>query len=335
MANFSAQLVDLVGTFSDETALDTFITEGANEVINAMPRPILERVADEVNVTDGTTSSETHKILYVLLDDQPCRLVPAFKRGRIQDSSDMEFANASDPAYYIQDGKINVFPNSGTAKMVGVPVYNQETPLNADVISTIPNFPDEYEYLVTLYAAIKALNQILNNLHSNSSITTAIGLMKTQIDNAVTEINETITNVDNDLDTALTAMKTAANRINTKVPDTLIITAVAPTPPTLSSNSISFSTDAPTYTPSIYDNAALSDEDIELAQTQISKRQSDIQNELNIFNEKNVEYQAELQKSIENARLSSQDDAQLLQKYSAELSEYSNNINKQVQEFQS
>ena len=335
MATFSAQVVDLVGTFSDETALDTFITEGANEVINAMPRPILERVADEVNVTDGTTSSETHKILYVLLDDQPCRLVPAFKRGRIQDSSDMEFANASDPAYYIQDGKINVFPNSGTAKMVGVPVYNQETPLNADVISTIPNFPDEYEYLVTLYAAIKALNQILNNLHSNSSITTAIGLMKTQIDNAVTEINETITNVDNDLDTALTAMKTAANRINTKVPDTLIITAVAPTPPTLSSNSISFSTDAPTYTPSIYDNAALSDEDIELAQTQISKRQSDIQNELNIFNEKNVEYQAELQKSIENARLSSQDDAQLLQKYSAELSEYSNNINKQVQEFQS
>ena len=39
MATFSAQVVDLVGTFSDETALDSFITEGANEVINAMPRP--------------------------------------------------------------------------------------------------------------------------------------------------------------------------------------------------------------------------------------------------------------------------------------------------------
>ena len=338
MATFSEQVVDLVGTFGDGTALNTFITEGANEVINAMPRPILERVADEVSVTDGTTSSETHKILYVLLDDQPCRLVPAFKRGRIQDSSDMEFANASDPAYYIQDGKINVFPNSGTVKMVGVPVYNQGSPLSASE-STIPNFPDEYEYLVTLYAAIKALNQILNNLHSNSSITTAIGLMKTQIDNAVTEIGETITNVDNDLDTALTAMKTAAGRINTAAPSALVlddlnITAVAPSSPDLSDNSISFTTSAPTYVTSAYDSVALNNEDIELAQTQISKRQSDIQNQLNVFNEKNVEYQAELQRSIENARLSSQDDAQSLQKYSAEISEYSSNINKQVSEYQ-
>ena len=45
MATFSAQVVDLVGAFSDETALDSFITEGANEVINAMPRAVMERVA--------------------------------------------------------------------------------------------------------------------------------------------------------------------------------------------------------------------------------------------------------------------------------------------------
>ena len=165
MATFSAQIQDLVGSFSDEAALDSFITEGANEVINAMPRSVMERVADEVSVTDGSTSSETHKILHVLRDDQPCRLVLARDRGRIQDSSDMHFATASDPAYYIQDGKINVFPNSGTVKMVGVPVYNQGSPLNADNISTITNFPDEYEYLITLYAAIKALQQLMNNKH--------------------------------------------------------------------------------------------------------------------------------------------------------------------------
>ena len=230
MATFSAQVVDLVGTFSDETALDTFITEGANEVINAMPRPILERVADEVSVTDGTTSSETHKILYVLLDDQPCRLVPAFKRGRIQDSSDMEFATTSDPAYYIQDGKINIFPN-GNGLMVSVPTYSQSSPLDASGISTITNFPDEYEYLVTLYAAIKALNQNLSALHSNSDITTALtainteidetltiaDLINTQIDDAVTEIAETVANVDANVDTALAAMTTAAGRINTAV----------------------------------------------------------------------------------------------------------------------
>ena len=234
MATFSAQVVDLVGTFSDETALDTFITEGANEVINAMPRAILERVAEETSVTDGTTTSEGHKILYVLRNDgtidQPCRLVPAFKRGRIQDSSDMEFATTSDPAYYIQDGKINIFPN-GNGLMVSVPTYSQSSPLDASGISTITNFPDEYEYLVTLYAAIKALNQNLSALHSNSDITTALTAIMnqnknhlhsflffhTQINAAVVEIAETVTNVDNNVDTALAAMTTAAGRINTAV----------------------------------------------------------------------------------------------------------------------
>ena len=191
MATFSAQVVDLVGAFSDETALDSFITEGANEVINAMPRAVMERVAEETTVVDGTTPSEGHKILHVLRNDgtidQPCRLVLASKRGRIQDSSDMEFATTSDPAYYIQDGKINIFPN-GNGKMASVPTYSQSSPLDASGISTITNFPDEYEYLVTLYAAVKALQQNMTAKHGNSDITTAIGNMKQAIINAGTEI---------------------------------------------------------------------------------------------------------------------------------------------------
>jgi hypothetical protein len=35
-----------------KTALDQFITEGANEVINAMPRSIMERVAEETTFTN-------------------------------------------------------------------------------------------------------------------------------------------------------------------------------------------------------------------------------------------------------------------------------------------
>ena len=225
---FNAQVVNLVGAFSDEAALDSFITEGANEVINAMPRSVMERVADEVSVTDGSTSSETHKILHVLLDDQPCRLVLARDRGRIQDSSDMHFATASDPAYYIQDGKINVFPNSGTVKMVGVPVYNQGSPLNADGISTITNFPDEYEYLVTLYAAIKALQQLMNNKHGNTDITGALTALEASVVNAEDEIEDGGKMVANivlgvaevlesaeDTDTSSSELKTAADAITT------------------------------------------------------------------------------------------------------------------------
>ena len=213
---FNAQVVNLVGAFSDEVALDSFITEGANEVINAMPRSVMERVADEVTVSDGSTSSETHKILHVLLDDQPCRLVLARDRGRIQDSSDMHFATASDPAYYIQDGKINVFPNSGIIKMVGMPVYNQTTPIDASDKSTITNFPDEYEYLVTLYAAIKALQQLMNNKHGNSDITTALTAIKTEVGLAKVEVAEIASQTDNsgEFETACDAIKTELNKVD-------------------------------------------------------------------------------------------------------------------------
>jgi len=168
MANFDAQVIELVGvTYStDQDALNQFITEGANEVINAMPRSIMERVAKETAFTDST-SSEGHKILHVLKHDgtidQPCRLVLANKRGRIQDSSDMEFATSSDPAYYVQGAMITLFP-TGAGKLVSMPTYSSHSPIDASDSGTIANFPNEYEYLVVLYAAIKALQQVLNSI---------------------------------------------------------------------------------------------------------------------------------------------------------------------------
>ena len=168
MANFDAQVIELVGvTYStDQDALNQFITEGANEVINAMPRSIMERVAKETAFTDST-SSEGHKILHVLKNDgtidQPCRLVLANKRGRIQDSSDMEYATSSDPAYYVQGAMITLFP-TGAGKLVSMPTYSAHSPINASASGTIANFPNEYEYLVVLYAAIKSLQQVLNSI---------------------------------------------------------------------------------------------------------------------------------------------------------------------------
>ena len=170
MATFSAQVVDLVGAFSDETALDSFITEGANEVINAMPRSMQERVAEETAVSTGTTTSEGHKVLYMLRSDstidQPCRRIPASRRGRAADSDDMEYATTSDPAYYVKDGKFNILP-SGAGLLVSIPTYNQGSALDASSLSTITNFPNEAEYLDVLYAALKALQQAMNGKSSS------------------------------------------------------------------------------------------------------------------------------------------------------------------------
>ena len=301
MATFSAQVVDLIGTFSDETALDTFITEGANQVIDAMPRPVLERIAEETTVTDGTTTSEGHKILYVLKNDgtidQPCRQIPAYKRGRVQDSSDMEFATDTDPVYYIQDGKINIFPN-GNGLMVSVPTYSQSSPLDASAISTITNFPDEYEYLVTTYAAIKALQQNMSGLIESDLSISASAPSAPSIG---TVSYSAATNAD--------ASSTAVGAITVATVSKADISGDVPayTKPsstvdfaTLSSSDSSAGTEA-----SLGFDDFVASEDPEMATISLQKQQEllrayqiDIQNELNEFNKENTRYQANVQAEL-------------------------------------
>ena len=230
MATFSAQVVDLVGAFSDEAALDSFITEGANEVINAMPRNMQERVAEETSFSN-TTTSEGSKILHVLRDDgtihQPCRKVPAVKRGRIQDSSDMEYATATDPAYYVQDAAVTIFP-TGTGKLVSMPTYSQASALDASSLSAITNFPNEAEYLVTLYAAVKALQQNMSGKLGDTDIASALSRITAAVLNSEDEIEDSNKMVANivlgvaeiaesvaDTDTSSSEFQTAADAINT------------------------------------------------------------------------------------------------------------------------
>ena len=59
-----------------------------------------------------------------------------------------------------------------------------------------------------------------------------------------------------------------------------------------------------------------------------------MQDHLNLFNDANIEYQANLQIAIQNAQLSQTDDSQKLQKYSSEIQSYQADINKEIQEYQ-
>ena len=129
----------------------------------------------------------------------------------------------------------------------------------------------------------------------------------------------------------------------------LTISSTLPVVPTLSDNSISFSTAVPTYTapvvsPDFSDassNWLTTEEDSEMVSSrmqiisgQLQEYQSNIQSAVNTFNKENAQYQAELQEATENARLSSQDDGQKLQKYGSEVQSYQADVNTQVQKYQ-
>ena len=337
MATFSAQVVDLVGAFSDETALDSFITEGANEIINAMPNSMLERVAEETPVTDGTTASEGHKVLHMLRNDgtidQPCRSIPARKRGRVQDASDMEYATTSDPVYWIQDGKFNLFPN-GNGLLVSVPTYSQVASggnrIDASSAEGITNFPDEAEYLVTLYAAIKALQQNMSG--KTSDLPSDITFPSIPVAPATPSFDTGAISVSSSVPTYTSPVfstPTLASINDLTLP-------VTPTVPTLSAQSVTITGTAPVYVGPSYsqiDTYIDTDEDVELAHAKLQEVSGQVQDSLNRFNDDNVEYQAKLQKDIQDAQLSDANEARKLQKYSSEVQTYSAEVTASVQEW--
>jgi len=237
MATFEAQVEGLTSLSIDgssaptQTELTQFLTEGAKDIINQMPRNLLPLCASEQSFTSGTPQTlNTGKILYVTRSDgtiaQPCRKIQGQLVGRSLDSGDMNAATVTDPIYYVKNNTIDVAPSSGSS------VYSEvQYPTVAYGDSAISAFPDEAEYLVPLYASVKSLQNVLGNKSSNSDITTALtainteldetqavcDLINTQVDSAVSELGESATQVDSSVDTALAAIATAAGRVNTAV----------------------------------------------------------------------------------------------------------------------
>lgn len=119
-------------------------------------------------------------------------------------------------------------------------------------------------------------------------------------------------------------------------PGAFSINSVPPSVPTISVASVTITGTAPTYVGPSYsqiDTYIDTDEDVELAQAKLQEVSSQIQDSLNRFNDDNVEYQAKLQKDIQNAQLTDSNEAKKLQKYSAELQQYQSNVSKEVQEY--
>jgi hypothetical protein len=214
--------------------------------------------------------------------DQPCRLIPAWKRGRAADSSDMEYATATDPVYYTNDGKFNILPSGGSGnKLVSIPTYSQSSPLDASAISTITNFPNEAEYLVVLYAAVKALQQAMNG--KSSSLPIDVPLPAIPLVPTITEVSYT----------------DATNE------DALVEVISVPSKIDVSANAPDFTSSALAPNFSKVTSYIETDEDVELAtskiqeiQAEISEFNANIQKSTSVFNKDNVRYQMEFQEEV-------------------------------------
>ena len=236
MATFEAQVEGLTSLSIDgssaptQTELTQFLTDGAAEVINSMPKNLKMLCATEDTFTSTAVGSEAEtlesaQVLSVTLNDgtieQPCRKIEANLRGRASDSGDMIAASVTDPVYYIYNGKLNALPASRSCKYLEV-----NNPAVAYGDSAISSFPDEYEYLVPLYASVKSLQNVMGSMVSLTAIdTTAMGAIATALSNMATEIAEANVEVDEAVgelteaisltDSTSSAIKTAVDAIAT------------------------------------------------------------------------------------------------------------------------
>jgi len=175
-ATFSVRIQALVGSVT-ESEIDDWCAEGAKEIINSLPPRLKEKCMTATGVgTDSVVDLDgLGEILYVTRKNADsgyyteCRQVPSMFGGLTTDSSNIiHYATATDPVYWI-DGDTS---GAATLYVKPTPTSNQTAILHhvgyptvdASAISTIPNFPDEAEYLVILYASIKVLQNKMNEM---------------------------------------------------------------------------------------------------------------------------------------------------------------------------
>ena len=328
--SFKTQVEDLIGSVGDDTLISQSLQDIGGEIISALPSAKLLPVAKTTAISSSGLTIADKKVLAVDKSDVRAKPIPAHEKAKYNDTASIYAATDTNPVYYLEDEKVYVNGAAGSGATSGhlhyVPLLptSDGSTLTVHGDSAVANFPLEAQQLMVLGSAVRCLQRLLSN---------ATSLLPSDISGSLTF-------------------------------------AGPPDPPSLSDTSISFSATAPVYTsPTVageteeltatLSNDATADnnkvdfsdwfevvgdfiqteEDIELAGSQLQKISTYLnaysqamQNKLNIFNDANVEYQAELQKAIQNAQLASTDDAQKIQKYQAGIQDYSAQVNKAIQE---
>jgi len=366
--SFKTQIEDLIGSVGDDDLISSSIQDIGAEIIDVLPVEKLLQVAKTTAITDSGLTTAGKKVLAVDKGDLAAREIPAIQKAKFNDTTSIYAASDTDPVYYLEDEKVYVNGAAGSGATSGHLHYVPKIPTtdgSTAIVhgsSTVANFPQEAERLLVLGGSVRCLQRLMAD--KTASLPTDISAPSlpvspstpsspsfTYTNASVSDITQPLISISDMADLTESAPSYVPPVITLQGAPTisdLSITATVPVAPALTNNSVSFSATAPVYTPpvaspsfSTVDTFISTDEDVELASAkiqeinaQIGEYQSNIQNQLNVFNDANVEYQAELQKAMKNADLSQADDSQLMQKYQADLQSYQAQISKEVQEYQ-
>ena len=318
---FDTQITDLVGGTIDQVACDQWAADACKEIINQLPAKLKAKCAAATTLNNSTTVMDMDavgEILYVTRLSAnsggfqvPCREIDAKYGGLAEDSSDLNYyGTASDPVYWV-DGNTSdaatlyVKPTPEATQTAIVHHISYPT-VDVDSVSVVANFPDEAEYLVVLYVAIKQLHQYMNSKSSDLPSDLVSPVLETiseslptwsAPDDFVAPVkpavptfsaqtlsaggvfgSSTAPTFTRQVRAPQTAFSSYTSGLAETDPGTFSLNAVAPAVPSLSTTSVSFSQAAPTFTkPVVAPNFAQvntyidTNEDVELASAKLQE----------------------------------------------------------------
>ena len=186
MATFEAQVENLTGiaiessnSYPTQTQLSIFLQDGVRQVVQRL----INLKPEELSKFTTTTNSTTHvakigKVLSVMREHDStsiirmCSPIPANLRYDASDSNSFAYRSKYNPAFYELDGKIHSIPAAGGSDndIIVTQVFYDTGVAHTDEVPD--NFPEEYAYLVALYAAIKSVenNMAYQNMNVRSRL---------------------------------------------------------------------------------------------------------------------------------------------------------------------
>ena len=196
---FDTQILDLVNSdYSDQTAMDGWATDAVKEIINILPPELKIECATITSLTSSTPMDldATGEVFHVTRENADsgyhigCRKVNPIFAGSASDSTSLHYVTATDPIYWIEsdtggDPKLFVKPDPTANQPARVHHVSFPT-VDVSAVSAIVNFPNEAEYLIVLYTAIKVAESLMVSEEDPELFAPIIATLKQDYDKGIT-----------------------------------------------------------------------------------------------------------------------------------------------------
>ena len=207
--NFGVQINSLTGfdanldSASEEgddytTLANQWLNDAAKEIINILPPKLKIECATITSLTSSTPMDldATGEVFHVTRENADsgyhigCRKVNPILAGSASDSTSLHYVTATDPIYWIEsdtggDPKLFVKPDPTANQPARVHHVSFPT-VDVSAVSAIVNFPNEAEYLIVLYTAIKVAESLMVSEEDPELFAPIIATLKQDYDKGIT-----------------------------------------------------------------------------------------------------------------------------------------------------